>query len=98
MAILEEVSNCKGLYLAECPGCKTLHQIHTVRSNPNGPNWSFNGDMLKPTFSPSLFVNRDQSNPTQPACHSFIRNGVWQFLNDCTHELAGQNVPMIEVD
>lgn len=28
-------------------------------------------------------------------CHSFLRNGVWQFLPDSTHQLAGQNFDMV---
>lgn len=31
-------------------------------------------------------------------CHSFIREGYWEFLTDCTHELAGQRVPMVPVE
>lgn len=31
-------------------------------------------------------------------CHSFIRDGYIQFLGDCTHELAGQTVPMIHFE
>ena len=27
-------------------------------------------------------------------CHSFVKNGEIQFLNDCTHELAGQTVKL----
>lgn len=27
-------------------------------------------------------------------CHSFLHNGVWDFLGDSAHELAGQRVPM----
>lgn len=27
-------------------------------------------------------------------CHSFVTNGQIQFLSDCTHELAGQTVPL----
>lgn len=27
-------------------------------------------------------------------CHSFVRDGKIQFLNDCTHELAGKTVEM----
>jgi len=27
-------------------------------------------------------------------CHSFLRNGVWQFLPDSAHPLSGQNVSM----
>jgi hypothetical protein len=28
-------------------------------------------------------------------CHSFLRAGVWEFLSDSAHSLAGQNVPMV---
>lgn len=34
-------------------------------------------------------------DPAWGNCHSFIKNGVWQFLNDCDHKLAGQHVPMV---
>lgn len=27
-------------------------------------------------------------------CHSFVRNGVIEFLSDCTHALKGQHVPL----
>ena len=30
-------------------------------------------------------------------CHSFIREGKIQFLNDCTHKLAGQTVELPEI-
>lgn len=29
-------------------------------------------------------------------CHSFVRDGRIQFLNDCTHALAGQTVDLPE--
>ena len=28
-------------------------------------------------------------------CHSFVTDGKIQFLSDCTHELAGQTVPLV---
>lgn len=28
-------------------------------------------------------------------CHAFVTNGKIQYLNDCTHELAGQTVDMV---
>lgn len=31
-------------------------------------------------------------------CHSFVRDGQIQFLGDCTHELAGQTVPIPDPD
>lgn len=31
-------------------------------------------------------------------CHSFVTDGQIQFLSDCTHELAGQTVPLPDFD
>jgi hypothetical protein len=39
-----------------------------------------------------------QPHTRQPAwgnCHSFLRDGRWQFLGDSAHSLAGQTVNMI---
>ena len=30
-------------------------------------------------------------------CHSFVRNGSIEFLDDCTHALKGRTVPMEEL-
>ncbi|PMS91932.1 DUF6527 family protein [Vibrio parahaemolyticus] len=77
-------------YSAYCPGCKMGHVIYVK----GRVVWGFNGNLQKPTFTPSLMVNRDLSNSNAPRCHSFIRDGQWQFLNDCTHSLKGKTVPM----
>ncbi|WP_335928830.1 DUF6527 family protein [Vibrio parahaemolyticus] len=95
--LLTPVTNSNGTviaYSAYCPGCKQSHVIYVQ----GRVTWIFNGDLANPTFSPSLMVNRNLSNPSAPRCHSFISNGQWQFLSDCTHELKGQTVPMIEVN
>jgi hypothetical protein len=63
--------------------------MFTTKKNCRGAVWSFNGDMVSPTFAPSLLL--DQS---YPRCHLFITGGMIQFLGDCTHELAGKTVPM----
>lgn len=31
-------------------------------------------------------------------CHSFVRDGRIQFLNDCTHSLAGQTVDLPDLE
>ncbi len=31
-------------------------------------------------------------------CHSFVTEGQIQFLSDCSHELAGQTVPLPEYE
>lgn len=98
-----------GWYVINCPACGE----HVIAVNPpfsNGAAWSFNNNFDKPTFSPSLVVRTgkmvDPNHPMSPdtmgerynrICHSFIRNGMIQFLSDCTHELAGQTVPLLDV-
>jgi hypothetical protein len=78
----------------ECPGCKCGHQV-VVRGDPNEhPLWGWNGSMDKPTFTPSILVNRGSMNPAVPVCHSFVTDGRIQFLSDSTHELAGQTVDL----
>lgn len=49
-----------------CPGC---NQWHTV-----GPSWGFNGDLEKPTFSPSVLVRSGHY------CDFGNEHGCW-----CTH-------------
>jgi len=31
-------------------------------------------------------------------CHSFIKNGMIQYLGDCTHKLAGQTVELPDIE
>ena len=88
-----------------CPGCKQSHGVITREVDPtrlnersleiwekNGrPKWTFDGNMKKPTFTPSIHV-KDRDDGTM--CHFFVRAGMIQFLDDCKHKLAGQTVPM----
>lgn len=76
------------VYLFHCPGCKRNHPF-TV------PRWSWNGSMDKPTFSPSLLCFKDDA---QRRCHSFVKDGKIQFLDDCWHELKGQTVEIPDWD
>lgn len=101
MPKLNAVNNTDGSiegYCFGCPGCGGDHYL-VVRPNKadNGASWEFNGNLEKPTFSPSVLsrVQRPDSSKTM-ICHSFIRGGQIQFLNDCTHELAGQTVDIPE--
>jgi len=97
MAVLEEIAGYPGRLLMECPGCKMAH--HILVGEGSGPRWSFNGNMEKPTFSPSILVRYTWGEEQKEVvCHSYINDGVWNFLTDCTHELAGQLVPMIDVE
>ena len=78
-------------YTFYCPGCNDSHMINDT--------WGFNGDVDKPTFTPSVFVHghKRHEQPDSPDCHSFVTDGQIQFLGDSTHALAGQTVPLPNV-
>lgn len=56
--------------------------------------------MVRPTFKPSILVtlrwSENDASEKDEVCHSFVTDGQIQFLGDCTHELAGQTVPIPE--
>lgn len=85
----------RGVVIFFCPGCDGAHQVHTIDPNPlTNAKWTWNGDCDKPTFSPSLVVKNDG----KVVCHSFINNGMIQYLSDCTHKLANQTVDIPDFD
>lgn len=100
----------KGVIAIMCPGCKSLHHIYTKTPTSGGAKWSFNNDYEKPTISPSLLIttgkciagneNWDDEGHSEfnTRCHSFIKDGKIQFLQDCTHELKGQTVDLPEIE
>lgn len=78
-----------------CPGCKMDHSVAiSPAQNVVGASWTWNGDMDKPTFEPSIGTFMG----TYRQCHLFIRDGRIEFLSDCTHELRGQTVEMEDED
>lgn len=80
-------------FIFHCPGCGCCHGFKT---DGPGPTWTFNGDMTKPTLNPSLMVRHGMNGGAQ-TCHSFVKDGMIEFLPDCTHALAGKTVPLEEV-
>jgi len=85
-----------------CPGCNEHHQVWTKHIHGN-PAWSFNGSLTAPTFTPSILVTKpawkddDEVLPSE-RCHSFVTNGNIRFLTDCSHALAGQTVPLPNIE
>jgi len=68
--------------------------VQTKGTRKGTPNWSWNGDTDKPTLKPSILSNVSD----ELRCHTFVTDGMVRFLGDCTHELAGQTLPLNEVD
>lgn len=76
-----------------CPGCGWLHILNTDRAER--PCWTFNGDVERPTLSPSINAWREYGGDRMTErCHSFVEAGRIRFLNDCTHGMAGQTVDL----
>jgi hypothetical protein len=88
-----------------CPACREGHAVPI-----DGPRaWGFNGSFERPTFTPSILVSwsepsdvegefDDLSKDKKHVCHSFVTDGVIQYLGDCTHPLAGQSVPLPAIE
>ena len=97
----------------ECPGCGENHGITVAGPDVPHPCWTWNGSFEAPTLMPSVMCKgflsiTDEEHdayiagaplPPQKAyvCHSWVKDGMIQFLGDCTHELAGKTVPMIDL-
>lgn len=81
--------------LFECPACDSPHVIYT--EGTERPVWEWNRDMERPTFRPSILVRYPRiGTPNECICHSFITDGRIQYLDDCTHALAGQTIDLPE--
>lgn len=81
-----------------CPGCEVmgagstgLHMLPVRRENKEvvvgKVTWLWDGNLERPTLSPSI-LTRSGLNGEQ-VCHSFLIEGVFQFLPDCTHSFKG---------
>lgn len=81
----------------KCPGCKHLHTVPADR-------WNWNGDVDKPTLSPSVrhFITfpegTKRAGQQQTICHYFIRDGRIEFCGDCEHDLKGSAAELPEIE
>lgn len=75
-----------------CPGCGHRHTLPVRDRHVERPSWEWNKSVDRPTFTPSILASG--SAWENRVCHSFVTDGNIEFLNDCTHELAGQTVPL----
>lgn len=81
------------MFAFHCDGCGMSHAFYQ-HDDGHRPSWQFNGDLERPTFTPSL-LNRGGDIGV---CHLFVTDGKIHYLGDCTHALAGKTVDLPEVD
>ncbi len=72
-----------------CPGCGGIHSC--AIDTPDRPRWAWNRSLSKPTLVPSI-LKRPAGGKR---CHSFVRDGIVEFLSDSEHALAGESVEML---
>lgn len=89
-----------------CPGCEAMNDLGsgmlrlTVNSSTKSPSWAWDGNLEAPTLSPSIkSYGGPFSDTGKPlgVCHSMLQAGVFHFLEDSTHALAGQHVPLSDL-
>lgn len=59
-------------------------------------NWTWNGDVNFPTLRPSISTTQKIGDEII-VCHSFVNDGVVEFLNDSTHDKKGLKAPLLEI-
>jgi hypothetical protein len=94
---------CPGCEMMHAPGVEPpASTIWGFNHNPDAPTFTPSVLVRYPQWVPPVTpenmaeYNRAPWPQTQveSVCHSFVTNGQIQFLSDCTHELAGQTVPL----
>lgn len=88
--IKEEHSTGQVTYKFPCPGCGHDHAYFI-------PQWSFNNDLDKPSFTPSLLntiTPSVESGRPKRICHLYVTDGMIHYCADCTHALQGKIIEM----
>ncbi|WPZ24851.1 DUF6527 family protein [Sulfitobacter pontiacus] len=99
-----------GLVAFVCPGCNESHQVTVDGSrgwtfNGDGDSPTFSpsvlvrsGHYIQGHTGDCWCTARDRKGRPFGAkcfrCHSFVTDGRIRFLDDCTHDLAGQTVDL----
>lgn len=99
-----------GHLLFRCPGCQGVHMVAVgegtgprwgYNGNPDAPTFTpsilVRGHQIVTDDDGRWtgdWVMGSDGQPLPMICHSFVTDGRIQFLGDCTHNLAGQTVPL----
>lgn len=93
-------------YEIMCKGCGHKHLIYTYPGYYK-VTWGFNGNVDKPTFTPSInemtgsfadpkYIDDPAIPPTR--CHYIITDGKIYYCGDSTHSLKGQTIELPEIE
>lgn len=93
MRLAKDTEDTETLYIFWCPACE---MAHPYRTRGQGPMWTFNGSVERPSFQPSLLVH--DCTPSRGNCHLYVTDGEIRYCADSAHALAGQTVPMVPIN
>jgi len=85
----------KDRILHYCPACDELHPYAVDKPFSNGHQWTFNNNLEKPSFYPSMNMTIHSKPPR--TCHYFVTDGQIIYCGDCTHEYSGKTIPLPEI-
>lgn len=91
-----------------CQGCEGIHSVRVEGEGAWGFNGDYerptftpsvlvrSGHYIQPGDCWCSFNERTGRKTSFKCmlCHTFIRDGMVEFLSDCAHELAGQTLPL----
>lgn len=59
-------------------------------------NWTWNGDINFPTLKPSIST-KQSLNGELVVCHSFVNDGIVEFLSDSTHDKSNMKISLLDI-
>jgi hypothetical protein len=83
----------RGHYWIHCPACNHKHVFAVGTPFGNDAQWSFNGDLEKPSFGPSMLIRWPEQGKNK-VCHFFVTDGMIKFQGDCTHQFRSKTLPL----
>lgn len=76
--------NVEGGFSHWCPGCEEMHFIAVGRQS--GPNWSFDGNVDRPTFNPSVRITGKLTEKVDGKwTGKWIRDADGRLVDMCCH-------------
>lgn len=67
-----------------CPGCEEMHFIAVGRAS--GPNWSFDGNVERPTFNPSVRITGKETVKVDGKwTGEWKRDAAGNLVDSCCH-------------
>lgn len=94
--LIEEATHIELRLPCDPGGRTTILPIQLKGTRKGTPNWTWNGDIEKPTLKPSILIESQYAGIGYRS-HSWVNDGKVKYLNDCTHELKNKTVDLLDI-